>query len=68
MQLAEKFILLKGLKKGDAKMSLIMLSFPKNTGKNTKITEIKKKYVPSPLKTAVTSMGHLPIGDSLREI
>ena len=42
--LAEKLILLIGLKKGEAYTSLIMLSFPKKTGRKTSIIETIKRY------------------------
>jgi hypothetical protein len=40
--LAEKLILANGVKKLEAKISLIIVSFPKNTGRNIMTTDIMK--------------------------
>jgi hypothetical protein len=43
MTLAEKLTRLRGLKKGEAKMSLMMLSFPKKMGRNMHTKEMRNK-------------------------
>jgi hypothetical protein len=57
---ALKFILLRGLKNGDAKISLIMLSLPKNIGRKMQVSEIMKRYVANPLNIALNHVGHFP--------
>ena len=59
-QAAVKLTLARGLKKGEAKISLIMLSLPRKIGRKIQTREKIKRYVPIALNTAFSQSYHFP--------